>query len=72
MLIFTKPRYIQRSRATNWYDYDTRDGLCSECGETIGTQSNYNRDGKFFWDNREIENYKFCPYCGQSFKKEVH
>ena len=67
MLIYTEPRYVPSSRATNYYDYYERDVLCNKCGKTIGKQSKYT-DG-FYFNEREKANYKFCPYCGESFKE---
>ena len=69
MLIYTEPRYVAPSRATNHYEYYERDVLCNKCGKTIGRQRKYNKD--FHFNEREKSNYKFCPYCGEPFKEEV-
>lgn len=70
MLIYTEPRYIPSTRATNYYDYYARDVLCNKCGKTIGTQVQYDKKEGFYWEIREKSNYKFCPYCGEPFKEE--
>lgn len=70
MLIYTRPKYVPQSRATNGYDYYERDVICNKCGETIGTQKLYSNSKDFWFENREKANYKFCPYCGKSFKEE--
>ena len=69
MLVYSKPRYVPESRATNWYSYYTRSAICGQCGEEIDTQTS-NKGDKFYFDVREKAQYKFCPYCGEPLYKE--
>jgi hypothetical protein len=69
MLVYSKPKYVPQSRATNWYDYYERSAICAQCGEELGTQSSTKGDRFYFYDSEKAK-YKFCPYCGQPLYKE--
>lgn len=36
--------------------------------QKIGTQTKYVDCNNFTFDEREKQNYKFCPYCGKPIK----
>jgi len=64
MLIYSNPFYIEDNG--NGYDLDLRDAICRNCLKVLGRQENYRDiDEKFKFPEREKNEYKFCPYCGE-------
>ena len=62
-LIYTNAIY-QGKIYGHGYEYYSRDVYCT-CGKKIGTQTKYEGWNDFSFDNWEIKEYKFCPYCGE-------
>ena len=68
MLVYSSPRFNPKKDG-HGYEYYSRDGICGECGAVIGQQVCYEHkpmEKKFFFKDRDKNNYEFCPYCGKS------
>ena len=51
----------------NGYSLEKRDAICSSCGKIIGRQVKYKGiDNDFDFSDNEKQDYKYCPYCGNS------
>lgn len=64
-VIYTEPRFDKSDRR---YDKYIREVYCV-CGKKIGTQTKYVDCNNFTFDEREKQNYKFCPYCGKPIEE---
>ena len=51
------------------YDRYVRDAICGACGKLIGEQNKYPSFDKKFYFGDEKDEYMFCPYCGNKFKR---
>jgi DNA-directed RNA polymerase subunit RPC12/RpoP len=49
------------------YARHVRDVLCGACGKIIGEQVKYEIEKQFHFENKEKDDYRFCPYCGHRF-----
>ena len=66
MLVYSSENFNPK-RNGHGYEYYSRDAICGCCGKVIGKQICYEYEQKekeYFFENREINYYKFCPYCG--------
>lgn len=66
-VIYTEPYFKGKDAGGHGYERYIRDVYCV-CGKKIGTQTKYDGWEHFSFDNREKEEYKFCPYCGKELK----
>lgn len=64
MLIYTEPQYHGKRPGDHGYVHYTREVYCT-CGKKLGTQTKYDGQSSFSFDEREKADYKFCPYCGK-------
>lgn len=72
MLVYSSPRFNPK-RNGHGYEYYSRDAICGCCGKVIGIQVCYGytpKERKYFFENREINYYQFCPYCGELLNKK--
>jgi hypothetical protein len=66
-VIYTDPRFRGLFNG-HGYEHYKREVDCT-CGKKIGTQSKYEGWDSFCFDNREMADYKFCPYCGKDLNE---
>ena len=66
-VIYTDPCFKGKDIGGHGYERYIR-GVYCVCGKKIGTQTKYDGWDDFYFDDREKENYKFCPYCGKVLK----
>ena len=69
MLVYSSGHFNPK-RNGHGYEYYSRDAICGECGSVIGKQDCYDtkEPKKYFFYDREKNDYKFCPYCGKKLK----
>ena len=73
MLVYSSPRFYEREKYHTYYDRETRDAICGNCGHIIGIQERYPdwESKEFSFEEREKKGYKYCPYCAASLKEEM-
>ena len=50
------------------YNREVRGVSCAACGSFLGEQYKYEMDNNFhFYDYKEKNDFKYCPYCGHKF-----
>ena len=70
MLVYSSEHFHSKVNG-HCYEYYSRDAICGNCGIIIGRQTcyNYSKGNKdkreYYFEDREKNNYKFCPYCGK-------
>ena len=77
-MIYCSTKYIPaHADVTNpYYNHSygrtVREVRCASCLKVIGEQVKYEMFNKFTFeqaDEREKDDYKYCPYCGHEFKR---
>jgi predicted RNA-binding Zn-ribbon protein involved in translation (DUF1610 family) len=67
MLVYSNPVYIEDNG--NGYDLDERDAICANCGKVIDRQKKYSGWKEFGFSENVIEEWKYCPFCGEKLYK---
>lgn len=52
------------------FDRSIRQVFCYECLGYIGTQVKYDLQDEYVFEDANVNNYIYCPYCAHKFNKE--
>ena len=64
-MLYSREKFFKDN--LNHYDGYERDAICSSCGTVIGEQTKYSDWNNFSFNEREKNDYVYCPYCGHKF-----
>lgn len=70
MLVYSSSYHVPKRPGGHGYEHDIRDAICGNCSKVIGRQTKYDNKEEFYFDDREKNEYTFCPYCGKVIKEE--
>ena len=67
---FIKAHSGRTSYYNHSFDRCVREVYCAECMKFIGKQVMYEDQDEYNFENDNIKNYIYCPYCAHKFNKE--